>query len=151
MYITRDKNGNVLRLLGDGRRRKRKNYQQQQQHQQADERQSVLPVNKKFPYFFVQKHHQKKSFESKFKPKIQKAISDTEHTVLTEKNRRVHKNQITGTDLYIQPDEQVTITFQKSRRPHSDSPRRTECNSKKPEAKRSRTFHSSRNRDGNSG
>ena len=45
-------------------------------------------------------------FESKFKPKIQKAISETGHTVLTEDNRREHKNQITG-PIYTRPDEQI--------------------------------------------
>ena len=83
-----------------------------------------LPVTEnKFPYYFVERNHQKKSFESKYKPKIQKAISETEHTVLTDKNRRVHKNQITG-PIKIQPGEQLTMKFQKSSRPQSDSPRR---------------------------
>ena len=67
-----------------------------------------------------EKNHQKKSFESKFKPRIQKAISETEHTVLTEKNRRVHKNQITG-PIYTRPDERLTMKFQKSKRQQSES------------------------------
>ena len=61
---------------------------------------------------------------SKYKPKIQKSVSETEHTVITEKNRRVHKNQITG-PVHIQPGEQLNYDISEStRRPHSKSPRR---------------------------
>ena len=56
-----------------------------------------------------------KSFESKYKPKIQKAISETKDSVITEKNRRVHQNQITGR-INIKPSEKLTMTFQNSRR-----------------------------------
>ena len=121
VYITRDKNGNVSDYLIMSKRREEKPAATTTP---TSKRKTIrIPVNKKFPYFFVEKHHQKKSFDSKYKPKLQKAISETEHTVLTDKNRRVHKNQITG-PVHIEPEEQITMTFQKARRTHSESPRR---------------------------
>ena len=53
-------------------------------------------VSKKFPYYFLERNHNKKSFQSKFKPQWQKAVSETGHTVLTENNRRLHKNQVSN-------------------------------------------------------
>ena len=99
VYITRDSRGNISDYLVMA---KRKTGPTTPKIESPTKRKPTrIPVNKnKFPYYFVERNHQKKSFESKYKPKLQKAISETEHTVLTETNRRVHKNQVTG-PVYI--------------------------------------------------
>ena len=125
VYLTRDGNGNVTDYLVMAKKREEK--QPSASPENIQRRKTIrLPVNNKtnkFPYYFVEKNHQKKSLESPYRPKLQKAISETKHTVLTEKNRRVHKNQITG-PVYTQPGETTEMTFQKSRRHMSESPRR---------------------------
>ena len=123
VYITRDKDGNVTDHLVMATK-KTEPEQTRTEIPTLKRKTTRISVNEnKFPYYFVERNHQKKSFESKYKPKLQKAISETEHTVLTEKNRRVHKNQITG-PVKLQPGEELTMTFQKSRRRQSTSPRR---------------------------
>ena len=123
VYITRDKEGNISDYLVMAAK-KTEPEKPKTGTPTLKRKTTRLSVNEnKFPYYFVERNHQKKSFESKYKPKLQKAVSETKHTVLTEKNRRVHKNQITG-PVQIQPGEKLTMTFQKSRRPQSESPRR---------------------------
>ena len=112
VYITRDINGNVSDHIVMAK--KRDTTEQPEQSPRRRQNQASVKKNK-FPYFFVEKNHQKKSFQSKFKNKIQKAISETKHTVLTDKNRRVHKNQISN-PITVQDTEKQTLKFQSSRR-----------------------------------
>ena len=48
-----------------------------------NQKQQVSP-KRKFPYFFLAKNHIEKLFNSNFKPRLQKALAETQHTVLTE-------------------------------------------------------------------
>ena len=113
VYITRDVNGNVSDHIVMAK--KKISTEQSENSPRRRQNQQSVKKNKKFPYFFVEKNHQKRSFQSKFKNKIQKAISETKHTVLTDKIRRVHKNQISN-PITVQDTEKQTLKFQSSRR-----------------------------------
>ena len=58
---------------------------------------NTVSTNKfKYPFKFYEKNYKKKSLYSKFKNKIQTAVSGTKHTVTTDKNKIIHRKLISN-------------------------------------------------------
>ena len=58
---------------------------------------SSVSMNKvEYPFKFHEKNYNKGSLESKFKNKIQTAVSGTKHTIATDKNKIVHRKLISN-------------------------------------------------------
>ena len=49
-----------------------------------------------YPFKFVEKNHNKKSFDGRFQKKIQTAVSGTDHTVTIESGKLIHRKHILG-------------------------------------------------------
>ena len=49
-----------------------------------------------YPFKFHEQKHKKRSMESKFKNKIQTAVSGTKHTVTKDKNKTMHRKLISN-------------------------------------------------------
>ena len=54
------------------------------------------------PFKFYEKNYKKGSLESKFKNKIQTAVSGTKHTIITDKNKILHRKLISNPLLFQQ-------------------------------------------------
>ena len=52
--------------------------------------------NHNYPYSFLEKNYKQKSLGSRFSEKIQTAISGTNHTVTTDKNKVIHRKLISN-------------------------------------------------------
>ena len=51
-------------------------------------------VSKKFPYLFFEKKQYKEKFESAYENKPQTAVAGTKHTIITDKNKIIHRPRI---------------------------------------------------------
>ena len=60
-----------------------------------------VDVSKKYPFQFLEKKHTKGKFESAYGAIPQTAISGTDHTVTTDKNRTIHRKNISN-PVYLQ-------------------------------------------------
>ena len=51
-------------------------------------------VSNKFPYLFLKKKQNKEKFESAYENKPQTAVAGTKHTIITDKNKIIHRKRI---------------------------------------------------------
>ena len=72
-------------------------YKQGMTFQQTKKPTGSVSMNKfEYPFKFYEKNYKKGSPESKFKNRTQTAISGTEHTVTTSKNKIIHRKLISN-------------------------------------------------------
>ena len=65
--------------------------------QQTKKQTGSVSLNKfEYPFKFYEKNYKKGSLDSKFKNKMQTAISGTDHTVTTNKNEIIHRKLISN-------------------------------------------------------
>ena len=65
--------------------------------QQTQKQTGLVSMNKfEYPFKFYEKNYKKRSLDSKFKNKMQTAISGTDHTVTTNKNEVIHRKLISN-------------------------------------------------------
>ena len=65
--------------------------------QQTNKSTGSVSMNKfKYLFKFYHKNYKKRSLDSKFKNKMQTAISGTDHTVTTSKNKIIHRKLISN-------------------------------------------------------
>ena len=93
VYITRDKEGNISDYLVMPTKKIEPEKPKTGTPTLKQKTTLILVNENKFPYYFVERNHRKESFESKKKPKLQKAVSETKHTKLTERTEEYTKTK----------------------------------------------------------
>ena len=107
VYITRNSAGQITdHLVMSKKKMAEPKYKRGMTFSQTKKTTSAVSKNK-FEYPF--KFYKKRSMESKFKNKIQTAVSGTKHTVTTDKNKMVHRKLISNP----RPLQQTTTTLTK--------------------------------------
>ena len=98
VYITRNSTGEITdHLVMSKKKTVEPKFRRGMTFSQTKKPTSSVSTNKfQYPFKFYEKNYKKGSLESKFKKKIQTAVSGTKHTVTTDKNKILHRKLISN-------------------------------------------------------
>ena len=102
VYITRDSNGHITdhivmsKKKMDNKFKRGMTFTQKKSTATAPSNPVRNNNNHNYPYSFLEKNYKQKSLGSRFSEKIPTAVSGTNHTVTTDKNKVIHRKPISN-------------------------------------------------------
>ena len=93
VYITRNSAGEITdHLVMSKKKTVEPKFRQGMAFSQTKKPTSLVSMNNfEYPFNFYEKNYKNGSLESKFKNKIQSAVTGTKHTITTDTNKNVHR------------------------------------------------------------
>ena len=102
VYITRNTAGEITDHLVRSKKTVEPKFRRGMTFSQSKKPTNTVSTNKfNYPFKLYEKNYKKNSLDSKFKNKIQTAVSGTKHTITTDKNKVMHRKLISNS-LFFQ-------------------------------------------------